>query len=239
MVDETEVAGDALVYCREVMSDDEYQRCDRFLFERNQRQFAITRSLLRDTLSRYVPEIAPRDWRFRRNGHGRPAIVNEMGRALDFNLTHTKDRAVLAVSRSSFVGVDVEWRGRKVESVDLAHRFFAAQEAAELPVEPGERDRRFFMLWTLKEAYVKALGRGLSIPLDSFCIGFPGQDALSLGVNDPSDATAGWRLWTLDAGDAHALSVAAMTSEQYRLRLFRTAPMAPAREVECHILRSL
>ncbi|WP_047145243.1 4'-phosphopantetheinyl transferase superfamily protein [Aquamicrobium sp. LC103] len=239
MVDEAEIAQNRLDSYREVMSDDEHQRCDRFHFERNRRQFTITRALLRFTLSQYVPGVAPRDWRFTRNGHGRPAIANEIGQALDFNLSHTTGRAVISVSRSTFVGVDIEWRGREIESADLARHFFAAEETADLPDVAVARDRRFFMLWTLKEAYVKALGRGLSIPLDSFCIGFPEEDAISLRVDDPPDAPFGWRLWTLDAGGDYALSVAAKAAEPWRLRLFRSVPMSIAQEIECHILRSL
>lgn len=235
IVDDSEVAD--LDACRAVMSADEHARSDRFHFERDRRRFAVTRGLLRFTLSLYVPDSRPDAWRFGRNRHGRPAIAGDGGGGLDFNLSHTAGRAVLAVSRLRSVGVDVEWRGRSLAAADLAARFFAAEEAAALPTEPAARDRRFFELWTLKEAYVKALGKGLSIPLDSFHIGFPGESGLSLEIDGRS--AAGWRLWALDAGRDHALAVAAMADETVTLRAFRSIPAVSADAADCRVLRSL
>lgn len=238
LVDETQIPADVrLDHYRAVMTDDERARCDRFHFDRDRHQFTISRALLRFTLSSYLPGIAPADWRFSRGQYGRPAIENAINASLDFNLSHTTGCAVLAVSRLPCVGVDVEWRGRQLDVLDLARRFFVHAEAAALPADPAGRDRQFFQLWTLKEAFVKARGKGLSLPLDSFCIGFPAPDTISLRITD--EPAARWRLWTLAVPTDHALSVAAMTSQPMTLRLFDTVPGESITELAPHVLRRL
>lgn len=239
IVDDADIPEPALGKYQAVMSADERQRCDRFHFERDRRQFTVTRGLLRFTLTRYWRAIEPENWRFARNAHGRPAIENDIGCRLDFNLSHTTGRAVLVVSRLPAVGVDMEWCGRSLDAADLAKRFFAADETAALPSDAAALERQFFELWTLKEAYVKALGKGLSIPLDSFSIGFPGETGLSLRVEDPAQEHIGWRLWSLDAGQGHALAVAAMADQTATLRLFRVVPAVFVQEIDPRILRSL
>lgn len=224
---------------RAIMAPDEHRRCARFRFERHQRQFTITRALLRTTLSRYHPDVAPRDWRFEANDHGRPAIANVVAPGLDFNLSHTDGLIVLAVSRMPFVRVDVEWTGRPVDVDELAQRVLVAEEVASLPAEPAERHRRFFQIWALKEACIKATGQGLSIPLSNIRIGFPADRELSLRLSDDRSDTSRWRLWMLDIGDDFALAVAAMTAERCRLRLFRSTPLVSVEEVEARIARRL
>ncbi|MGE0279972.1 MAG: 4'-phosphopantetheinyl transferase superfamily protein [Rhizobiaceae bacterium] len=238
LVDETQISPDVLLdHYRAVMTDDERERSNRFHFDRDRRQFTISRALLRFTLSSYVLGVAPADWRFSRNQYGRPAIENAIDAPLDFNLSHTTGCAVLAVSRLPCVGVDVEWLGRQLDALDLARRFFAYAEVAALPNDPAGRDRQFFQLWTLKEAFVKARGKGLVLPLDSFCIGFPTRDTISLRISDQPGER--WRLWTLAAAPDHALSVAAMTAEPLKLRLFNSVPGVSSTEAAPHILRRL
>ncbi|NPC72615.1 4'-phosphopantetheinyl transferase superfamily protein [Corallococcus exiguus] len=154
----------------------ERERQRRFHFERHQRQYLVSHALVRLTLSRYAP-VAPEAWRFVPNEYGRPAIVGPEGQWLRFNLSHTDGMALVAVGRDVDLGADIEDAERPGETVEIADHYFAKTEVQALRSLPKERQReRFFEYWTLKEAYIKARGAGLSLPLDQF--GFdlvPGQ----------------------------------------------------------------
>jgi 4'-phosphopantetheinyl transferase len=131
---------------------------------------------VRFTLSRYAP-VEPGAWSFVANEYGCPAVQGEEGTRLRFNLSHTDGMAVVAVALGADVGVDVEDSQRPGEMVNLADNYFSRSEAAALRALPVERQKeRFFEYWTLKEAYIKARGMGLAIPLDQFSFELmPGQ----------------------------------------------------------------
>jgi 4'-phosphopantetheinyl transferase len=154
---------------RDLMSDDEHARMARFVFDRDRRAFLLTRALVRTTLSRYAP-VAPADWKFIANVHGRPEILDRPDGVPDlrFNISHTDGLIACAVTIGREVGVDVENVGRRVEH-DIAGRFFAPTEVTDLRALPGDQQpRAFFDYWTLKEAYIKARGFGLALPLGDF-----------------------------------------------------------------------
>jgi 4'-phosphopantetheinyl transferase len=127
------------------------------------------RRLVRGTLSRYA-DVDPRDWRFAPNAHGRPFVAHpDLAAPLHFNLSHTHGCIALAVARTPDAGCDVEWHTRRGDTVAVADRYFAPAELAALRALPPHRQRaRFFTLWTLKEAYIKARAMGLAIPLRAF-----------------------------------------------------------------------
>src|SRR4051812_3308357 len=153
-----------------VLSTDELGRRDRFRFEDDRRDFTAAHALLRATLSRYGSR-QPSDWRFATNAEGKPSLAPEQAAAdpLTFNLSHTRGLVACVVARGAAVGIDVE-RGPRVKDVlAFASRYFSSGERAQLSSRHGtEREQRFIEIWTLKEAYLKALGVGIRIPLDSF-----------------------------------------------------------------------
>jgi 4'-phosphopantetheinyl transferase len=154
---------------RALLTDDEHARMMRLVFDRDRRRFLLTRALVRTTLSRYCA-IAPADWRFIANVHGRPEILDRPAGVPDlrFNLSHTEGLIACAVTIGREVGVDVEHVGRRLTH-DIAARFFAPREVADLHRLPlAEQARVFFDYWTLKEAYIKARGFGLALPLGDF-----------------------------------------------------------------------
>jgi 4'-phosphopantetheinyl transferase len=105
---------------------------------------------------------------FRINAWGKPEL-DGAGPKLRFNLTHTRGLAACAVTASGDLGIDVEGVDPAVDGLELARQFFALQEAALLARVPvAQRDVVFCRLWTLKEAFIKAVGQGLSMPLDAF-----------------------------------------------------------------------
>lgn len=154
---------------RALMSADEHARMARFVFDRDRRAFLLTRALVRTTLSRYAA-VAPADWQFVANVHGRPEILDRPAGVPDlrFNISHTDGLIACAVTIGREVGVDVEYIGRQVLH-DIAGRHFAPAEVTDLKRLPAEEQRRvFFDYWTLKEAYIKARGFGLALPLGDF-----------------------------------------------------------------------
>jgi 4'-phosphopantetheinyl transferase len=160
---------DKLDSYRPLLSQDEHARMARFVFDRDRRAFLMTRALVRKMLSRYAP-VAPADWRFIANVHGRPEILERPPNAPDlrFNISHTDGLIACAVTIGREVGVDVEHINRQLTH-DVAGRFFAPNEVTDLRRLPAEDQKRvFFDYWTLKEAYIKARGFGLALPLGDF-----------------------------------------------------------------------
>jgi 4'-phosphopantetheinyl transferase len=154
---------------RTLLTPDEHDRMARLVFDRDRRNFLITRALVRTMLSRYA-QVAPGDWRFIANVHGRPEILDRPSAVPDlrFNLSHTEGLIGCAVTIGREVGLDLEHARRRLTH-DVAGRFFAPREVADLRALPvAEQPRVFFDYWTLKEAYIKARGFGLALPLGDF-----------------------------------------------------------------------
>src|SRR6516225_1536369 len=144
-----------------LLSEDEKARMDRFRFDRDRRLFLLSHGLLRMTLSLYA-RVEPHAWQFRTGEHGRPEIAEPFSR-LRFNISHTRGLAACAIVLDSDIGFDVEETSKDVP-IDNLESFFSAREAEALRSTPSEGHReRFFTYWTLKEAYIKARGVGLSI----------------------------------------------------------------------------
>jgi 4'-phosphopantetheinyl transferase len=141
-----------------LLSDEERARYERTRFADVARDYAATHALVRRVLAHGRP-IAPRDWRFERHPSGKPYVDGE---SVCFSLSHTLGLVACAVADDE-VGVDVEATGRDADVGRIAARFFSAREVDELDrLDPAARRERFFDLWTLKEALVKACGRELS-----------------------------------------------------------------------------
>jgi 4'-phosphopantetheinyl transferase len=156
------VDGDA----QALLSDDERARQRSFISPELRRRFGAARAGLRTLLGRHLG-LDPLSLAFATNEFGKPRLAGDG--QVHFNLSHCEERAVLAISDAAEVGIDLE-RERPIEHVDLAKRYFHPNEVAAITASRDEAEQRsaFFLVWTLKEAVVKALGTGLSTPLDSF-----------------------------------------------------------------------
>jgi len=153
---------------RKILTPEETERYARFAFEKDRRQFLLTRALVRDVLSRYLG-VEPAALVFARNEYGKPALAEPLGCPVTFSLSHTKGLSVCAVASEQMIGVDVESLQRTPGHQDIPKRFFATSEVAFLEsVDKPQKSTEFLRLWTLKEAFIKARGLGLSIPLNSF-----------------------------------------------------------------------
>ncbi len=186
------------------LSNEERARALRFAAIADRQAYLAAHCLKRRMLSRAEPAIDPPAWRFDTGPHGKPAVAERDD--LHFNLSHCRGLVACALSRSGPVGLDVEWLGRPAP-LEVAERFFSASETRWLLERPDHaRHDAFFRIWTLKEAYIKAVGLGLSQPLGEFSVSVP---RLKLAFARPGmgDASA-WRFHQEMIGTAHVLAVA-------------------------------
>lgn len=202
---------------RSVLSLEERERADRFVFERDRRDFVAAHALLRSVLSRHG-ELPPDHWQFELEAAGKPFLPDRS--ELQFNIAHTRGLVACVLSSAGPVGIDVESieNGRDIESIAESH--FSQAEVIELMAcEEGQhRQARFIELWTLKEAYLKALGAGLSRPLDEIEFHFAGKSDLYAIVQDKS-ADFGWRFSLFAPLDNYRLAVAVRTNANFAFRV--------------------
>lgn len=151
-----------------LLTVDDHNRHQRFVFEKDRDQFLIARAFVRTTLSRYA-DIKPEEWKFQINEFGKPSIDAGADSSIRFNLSHSDGLMICGVTVDREIGVDCENSDRKVEIEQLATRVFSQSEQEYFhSVSPARRRKTFFRLWTLKESYIKARGIGMSLPLQHF-----------------------------------------------------------------------
>lgn len=205
--------------CWESLVPDERQRAERFRFERDRRRFIVARGVLRDILGRYL-KCSPALVIFSYNQYGKPALAQESeAMGLRFNMSHSHEVGLYALTRAREVGVDLELLREDFASLDIAERFFSRREVALLSgLGPELRTVGFFNCWTRKEAYIKALGKGLWHPLDRFAVSLaPGEPARFLSVDDDPQEIERWSLIELHPVKGYA---AALVTEGLMPALF-------------------
>jgi 4'-phosphopantetheinyl transferase len=201
-----------------MLSDDEVRRANQFVFAKDRRRFLRCRAALRLALA-WALDASPSCLEFAYGPQGKPELASLSESGLKFNVAHSGDWALVAVARKRRVGIDVE-QIRPALSREIAWRNFAPREAAALETLPPEEfDETFFRCWTRKEAYLKALGCGLSLPLDSFEVSLAAAPAAILWSRDDPEVQTRWRMAELRpaAGYVAALVVeAALPRNQAR-----------------------
>lgn len=227
-LDPDELKAADLAFGRRLLSADEIQRADRFHFERDRRIFAAAHALLRLALSREAPEVAPDEWRFATGLHGRPEIVGS-GRGLRFNLSHTRGLVGCLVAREIDCGIDIEDAARTTAVEGLEGLVLAERERGSMEsLEPAERQDRLLRYWTLKEAYAKARGLGLSLPIKQ--VTFQLDDAAPRLEDDPTwpHSPRQWRFRQWRPTSRHWLAVALRTeAPELEIELFRPGGLLP------------
>jgi 4'-phosphopantetheinyl transferase len=197
-------------HLQHALSADELQRAARFHFPRDRRRFTVARGVLRDILGRYLG-VPPSEPGFRYSAYGKPAL----GAGFDavgvrFNISHSHEMALFAVTCGREIGVDIEYLSREIRGEEIAQHFFSAHECASLRALPAAaKHEAFFNCWTRKEAYIKAHGEGLSLPLDQFDVSLaPGEPAALLATrNDPREVQR-WSLQALTPGPGYVAALA-------------------------------
>jgi 4'-phosphopantetheinyl transferase len=199
-----------------LLTTEERQRQARPTVENRRREVLLTRALVRSVLSGYTG-ADPLSWRFGAQARGRPFCAEL---PFDFNLSHTEGMIVCLVAGSAMPGVDVEFMPRRGRLDEVATHFFAPLECAALSAVPeAEKRRRFFTYWTLKEAYIKAKGDGLALPLDAFWFDLAGDKPEIAFDGRIADDAAAWRFESLALSDDHLCGIALKIPHPPTLRL--------------------
>lgn len=234
---------------KNLLSDDETKKQQRYKFSHDRHDALITRAFVRDLLA-YYADVGPSDWRFDKGEKDKPEIVNPP-LPLRFNLSHTKGLIICAVTLEDDIGCDVENTTRNNDVLSIANRFFSPSETKELFSLPEEYQRdRFFDYWTLKESYIKAWGLGLAIPLKDFSFNiidrrveknslFIIKEAIRLSfAQHRVDNADRWRNWLLypNGNEQHRIAIALRAKENnqditYQLRCFNTTPLLGYQEL--------
>ena len=211
------------------LSADELARAGRFYFERDRHAFIGRRAILRDVLSAYL-NMDPSELRFNLDEFGKPRLKGHReGGDLSFNLSRSRGLVLVAVALERDVGVDVEFIDSAVSSEEVAQRFFSANEIAALNAIPESlRLEAFFQCWSRKEAYIKARGMGLSIPLDSFDVSLRPGETIALLGSENSPGLPSCKIENLEVDPQYAAAVAA-TGQNWKvvLRTWQSSVRAP------------
>lgn len=214
-----------------LLDDGERTRAARFHFDHDRKCYIAAHALGRALLSSWAGSD-PRAWRFQVGDHGKPEVLSPSGGPrLRLNLSHTRGLAAAVLTEDHDIGIDVEWLDRRAPTMDLAQRFFAQAECAQLDgLAEDAFVERFLGFWTLKEAYVKAIGKGLAQPLDSFAFTL---EPLAIAFADAgADNPAAWSFRRFIPTPRHLMAVAlrapepvAVTVEERRAgELYRLSP---------------
>lgn len=190
----------------QILSADERARAARFHFSKDRQYFTATRALLRTILGSYV-DSDPTELVLCYSDKEKPSLSPSP--SVEFNVSHSGDLALLAFARGRVVGVDVEQLRENFDYAAIARRFFSEQEQRQLAaLAPSERYHGFFRCWTRKEAYIKAQGAGLSLPLDQLNVSLKPGDVNALLSTRPDDREAEeWSLQEVPASDGYVAAL--------------------------------
>lgn len=195
----------------QTLAADEWQRASQFRFSRDRSRFIAARAALRGILGRYLKRD-PRTLRFSYNEYGKPALIEETeGRPLFFNLAHSHNLAVYAITHRGDIGIDLEHSASDGANYDqIAERFFSPNEVRVLQAIPAESKQEAFLnCWTRKEAYIKARGLGLSLDLQLFDVSLtPGEPAAFLAIREEGQESANWSLYDFAPGPGYIAALA-------------------------------
>jgi 4'-phosphopantetheinyl transferase len=229
-----DVRRDQLPDYLQLLSEPERARWQRFLVPDAQLQYLVSRALVRTTLSRYA-DVAEHEWQFETNRYGRPHVSQpQIRRDIQFNLSNTTGLVVCVVARDCDVGVDVENISRTLDIEALAPTVFAPAELADVrQSSPKDRRNCFYSYWTLKEAYIKARGMGLSLPLDAFWFDLGGASPLLRVTERCPDDPERWRFHQCAPTAEHrmAVAVAAPRGTEPSIRLHWITPISTSAEM--------
>ena len=191
----------------ELISKEERERAERFRAGNPRSNFILTRAALRSLSAVYL-EIDPRAVMFRYSKHGKPELAGPFD--LRLNVSHTDGLALLAFTRKREIGIDVEKIKAAPDAKQLSERFFSLRERSFLKHLSGEElYMAFFRCWTRKEAYVKARGEGLSLPLDQFDVSVAEGEQRALLATRPDPSEAGrWTVRDLQTSPGYAAALA-------------------------------
>ena len=199
------------------LSEDETQRADRFYFINDRSHFVAARGCLRNILGRYL-KVDPAELKFRYSEYGKPDLIDQMNPArFRFNVSHSRDLALIGVTIKRDVGVDIEYVRDDLADDQVARRYFSKDEiAAYLSLPKSIRAKTFFAIWTRKESYIKARGEGLSLPLNQLDVSIlPGAREIKLTTRPDPEEAFHWIVKEINPGSGY---MAAITVKAHKLQ---------------------
>jgi 4'-phosphopantetheinyl transferase len=211
----------------ESLSADELERAARFHFPEHRRRYTVARGVLRDILGRYLA-VPPAALAFSYSAYGKPALAQQFEATGErFNISHSHEMALFAVTCGREIGVDIEYLGRQVRAEEIAEHFFSAHERAVLRRLPTTAKHEAFLnCWTRKEAYIKAHGEGLSLPLDQFDVSLaPGDPAALLATYHEPQEVLRWSLCALRPAPGYVAALA-VEGQSWQLTCLQWNPRA-------------
>ncbi|MFQ5644466.1 MAG: 4'-phosphopantetheinyl transferase family protein [Thiogranum sp.] len=211
---------DELERFRSILSDDELARYWRFHFQEDRHRYLISHAMVREVLSSYTG-LAPSEWHFTQSEHGRPEIANSDAADIRFNLTHTRGLAACIVTRGCECGIDTEQLDARRHLTDIAQRMFSAEEHLQLKqLTDTALIEAFFTRWTLREAFVKAKGIGISYPTRKLHFDITDDDTIRVRFDAGLDEDAGqWQFRLLRPTADHIAATALRTDGQAEYRI--------------------
>jgi len=207
---ELDLAREGLNRLRERLSSVELQQAARFHFDEHRNRFVASHGMLRAILSRYLETESGKTLEFKSGPYGKPALTGPPARSgLQFNLTHSQDLMLLAVTRAGAVGIDVERIRAMKDAAELVERFFSPREIAAFRKLPAaQQPEAFFNLWTRKEAWLKATGEGIGLLLDRVEVSFePDAEGRLLRVPRGYESPTRWTLRDISPARGYAAAV--------------------------------
>lgn len=207
-VDDALASPDAIARARAMLSGAEQQRFERFHGDLDRRMFLLGRMMSRDLVGRALG-VAPGGWEWREGAHGRPEIANPPT-GVHFNLAHSAGLVVCALGTGREVGVDVEDLARPPIDPRMIQRYCAPAEAADIDAHGSNWRDRFLRYWTLKEAYLKARGLGISLPLREISFDLDPHVRITF-LGSLAAASTDWTFQLSQPTDRHLVAIAAST----------------------------
>ncbi len=189
---------------KHILSDEEKRRADRFHFDIDHKRFSMTRTLLKIILGNCLSKPS-QDIQFIFNKHGKPMLADS-GNEIHFNVSHSGNLGMIAISNISKIGIDVEQFRNEMITENIAKRFFSKLEVEEfLKLAEDEKLQGFFNCWTRKEAFIKAVGLGLSLPLNAFDVTLkPNEPARLVAVRYKNEIATNWTLTDIKLKNGYA-----------------------------------
>lgn len=190
------------------LAPEEQQQADRFHFDKDRNNYIVAHAALRDLLQRYTG-IDSQQLQFELNAYKKPGLHTSHHQSISFNLSHSYDFALIAFADQVDIGVDIELCRADIDLQSMAERFFSPAEVNDLLSLPSsDQLSGFYNAWTRKEAFIKAVGKGLSYPLDKFQVSLcPGQDARLIKIE--SGVAEDWFMANLDTPEGYKGAVVA------------------------------
>jgi 4'-phosphopantetheinyl transferase len=203
-----------------VLSEQEKNRAERYKFDKDRKSYTVSRAALRLILGNYLKEN-PQKLNFSYNAYGKPSIESPANRKIFFNVSHSGEYALIAASSDAELGIDLELM-RELDYLDLAEHFFSDREQTEIKKLPTELLKKgFYTVWTRKEAFIKAIGLGLSFPLKEFDVSISPHEIPPIRFHQSQTVfDTGWEVRDIPTENQYCASLVIPARNYTKIRIF-------------------